>query len=91
MPTAVSRTVATAARSVGGADVEVLELVLRLARPYASLASQRGGLSANVTLSFTAAGHPAISQSIEVSFQRTAHPARLHNGSSSKNHKRGHR
>lgn len=52
---------------------------LALAKPYGALASARGGLSANVTLSFSAGGHPPLRVSIPVTFVRTTPtPARKH-------------
>jgi hypothetical protein len=66
----VSRTVASAGRSVGSGGGELVTIVLRLGSPYASLASRRGGFSASVLAIFTASGHPALRQSIQVTFRR---------------------
>jgi hypothetical protein len=61
-----TRTVSSAgARPTAGG---LVTLVLRLAKPYAALASAGGGLSAGVQLSFAAAGHPTLRSTIEVAF-----------------------
>jgi len=65
-----ARTVATASEQIQGSGGELVALVLQLTRPYASLASQRGGLSATVSLAFAASGEPTLRQSIEVTFLR---------------------
>jgi Tol biopolymer transport system component len=67
----VMRSVSTARRHVSAATLEPTTLVLKLAKPYATLASRRGGLSAALTLAFTATGHAALHQSIRVTFART--------------------
>ncbi len=73
--TVADRGVATA--SVPSRSAEPLTLTLRLAQPYAALASRHGGLSATVRLVFVAAaGRPVLRQSIPVSFVRIAHAAR---------------
>ena len=67
-------TVATRTVAVAGAypaSDGLLALTLKLAKPYASLASARGGLSASVNLAFTALGHPTLYQRIDVTFVRT--------------------
>jgi hypothetical protein len=84
-----TRSVATAGKEGAAAGGELVTLVLRLAKPYAVLASPRGGLSANVTLSFTAAGHPTLHDSIEVTFVRKSHAAPAHKRRS--NRRRGRR
>jgi hypothetical protein len=63
-----TRTLATRAASPRGEGVSTLTLVL--ARPYAALAGARGGLSANVSLTFAAAGHKTLRQTIAVTFAR---------------------
>ncbi|HYM46608.1 MAG TPA: hypothetical protein VES65_10695 [Solirubrobacteraceae bacterium] len=73
--TVVSRTVATASRVIPVGGGELVALVLRLGKRYATLASRQGGLSATVSLAFTAAGQPALRRSIDVTFLRI-HPAR---------------
>jgi hypothetical protein len=49
----------------------LLALALELGHRYRSLASARGGLSATVSLAFSAPGHPLLRQSIAVTFART--------------------
>ncbi len=46
-------------------------LTLTLAPRYAALARTRGGLSATVTVTFTAPGHTTLRESIPVTFLRT--------------------
>lgn len=65
------RTLAASSKLLGAGDGEAVQLVLRLARPYAPLAADGGGLSAQVNLTFTASGHPALHQSIATTFART--------------------
>ncbi len=64
-----------ATRTVSGAGAHpaaggLVVLVLRLATPYAALASADGGLSASVQLSFAAPGHRTLKSTIEVTFVR---------------------
>jgi len=61
------------ARSAGG---ELVTLVLSLTKSYAGLASQHGGLSAGVSITFSAPGEPTLRQSIAVSFRRTVSASR---------------
>jgi len=90
--TVASRTVAGARRAVGAGGEQLVTLVLRLGKPYARLASLKDGLSATVTLTFTAGGHRGIRQSIEVTFRRTLRRAvRAHKRSASSNRRRGRR
>jgi Tol biopolymer transport system component len=66
-----TRTVAQAsARADAGGPVNLL---LRLAPAYASLAARRGGLSATVAVSFTGAGGPVLHARIPVTFVHTEH------------------
>ncbi len=68
-------TVATRTVALAGTypDSEgLLTLTLKLTKPYSALASQRGGLSATVSIAFTAAGRPTLQQSLPVTFERTA-------------------
>jgi len=85
--TVATRNLASSSKLIGAGGGELAALALRLAKPYAALASQRGGLSAAVALAFTASGHAALHQSIEVMFLRTIHPPR----SSGKGHAATHR
>ncbi len=73
--------VSVASRRVAGAVKPVSEaglvtLALTLAPSYRALASRPGGLSATVTLTFAAAGHRTLSQSVPVTFVRVPQPAR---------------
>jgi len=68
----VTRTVATATKPID-AGGEVVELTLKLAKPYAQLASQHGGLSATIDVTFKSASHTTLHQSIQVTFARAAH------------------
>jgi hypothetical protein len=76
--TVVNRTVAAASGVSSGGGGELVALVLRLGARYATLASQRGGLTATVSLDFTSPGHPTLRQSIDVTFLRIspAHSSR---------------
>jgi hypothetical protein len=67
--TLATRTVAS--RVAHPATTGLVTLTLDLAKPYASLASRSGGLSATVDLVFAAPGHPALRRTIVVSFVRT--------------------
>jgi WD40-like Beta Propeller Repeat len=85
-------TVATRTVAAGGAYPKsngLFALTLKLAKPYASLASVRGGLSASVSLVFTARGRPTLRQSIDVSFRRTARASRRAGKGRSAAHGRG--
>ncbi len=70
------RTVASAAGAARAQEGELVALVLRPAAAYASLAQRAGGLSANVTLRFSALGRPPLSESLPVTFLSRAHAAR---------------
>ncbi len=65
-----NRTVATA--TVRSAASGLTTLLLKLSSGYRALAAQRGGLSATANVTFTAAGHAALHESIPVSFVRAA-------------------
>lgn len=67
--TVSTRTVASAKDLLGGDD-GLATLTLRLAPSYAALATQHGGLSATVTVSFSAPGHPVLRRRVAVSFVR---------------------
>jgi len=72
--TVARRTVATKATDTKGAGLTTLTLTL--APFYAALARSRGGLSAAVTVTFTAPGHPALRASLPVTFLRKIKPSR---------------
>jgi hypothetical protein len=77
LTTVAERTVASTTSHVhSGAGLTTL--LLSLAPSYRALAAQRGGLSGTATVTFTAAGHPALRQSIVVTFvlATPAHVAR---------------
>ncbi len=65
----VTRTVATKATDAKSAGLTTLTLTL--APFYAALADERGGLSATVTVTFTAPGHPTLRENITVTFVHT--------------------
>ncbi len=69
--TLAARTVAGAHAVVGAGGEGLVALTLTLARPYRSLASSGGGLSANVIVTFTAPGRPVLRTSLRVTFVRT--------------------
>ena len=73
--------VSVASRRVAGtvkpvSEAGLVTVALTLAPSYRALASRPGGLSATVTLTFAAAGHKTLSQSIPVTFVRAPLPAR---------------
>jgi len=72
VPLVATRTVASARQTSSGG---VVALTLRLAPSYRALAGQRGGLSASVSVVFTAAGHPTLRKSIPVTFIAPPAPA----------------
>jgi hypothetical protein len=67
--TVAIRTVAARAVAANGGGLVVL--TLKLAHRYGALATTRGGLSANVSLAFTAAGQPTLHESLPATFRRT--------------------
>ncbi|HME01751.1 MAG TPA: hypothetical protein VKG38_01800 [Solirubrobacteraceae bacterium] len=69
---AVAATAKTATASAGG----LITLTLELTKAYRALASRHGGLSANVSVVFSAHGQPTLHQSIAVTFLRTVPPAK---------------
>jgi len=79
--TVATRVVAAAAAMTRASMGETVASTLTLAPSYRSLAAQRGGLSATVSVLFSAPGHPLLRESIPVTFLRTvpsAHGARHH-------------
>jgi Tol biopolymer transport system component len=68
-PALATRTVAS--RGAHPAAGGLVTLTLDLAKPYASLATRSGGLSATVDVVFTAPGHPVLRRTIVVSFVRS--------------------
>ncbi len=76
--TVLTRTVATHATETKGAGLATLTLTL--APFYAALARERGGLSATVTVTFTAPGHPTLSAGIPVTFLRKVKPPKARSG-----------
>ncbi len=79
-----TRSVATASKRVGVVDEEPETLVLKLAKPYATLATRRGGLSTSLTVAFSASGHVTLRQSVNVTFARATRAKRAHVKTSSK-------
>src|SRR5208282_4945549 len=63
-----TRTVAGTHMTASAADGQLLTLVLRPQKPYAALTTRAGGLSAVVSVSLTAAGHPRLERSLQVTF-----------------------
>lgn len=62
------RSVAAASQAIAAGAAGMASLTLTLAPAFRSLAARLGGLSANVAVTFLSPGHPALRQSIEVSF-----------------------
>jgi WD40-like Beta Propeller Repeat len=79
-----TRVVATAAATTRAVVGEVVVSTLTLAPRYRSLAGQHGGLSATVTVLFSAPGHPLLRETIPVTFLRVAHRARGSHASNSR-------
>jgi hypothetical protein len=67
----VTRVVASARKTSGTRAGGLVALALTLAPHYRSLAGQRGGFSATVSVVFSAPGHPTLRQSLPVTFVRT--------------------
>jgi hypothetical protein len=63
-----TRTIARASAAVGGAGV--VELRLQPHRRYGKVIAQTRGLYARIAVRFTAAGHPAVGQTVPVVFSR---------------------
>jgi hypothetical protein len=77
----LARNVAVAAVATNATGGALMTLTLKLLPRYRALA-ERGGLSATAYLTFVAAGHPALRQSIPVTFLLTATPRSSKRGSS---------
>ncbi len=87
----VVRTLASAGRHASGGEEGPLTLTLPLAATYRANAEQPGGISATVAITFGAAGHPALRQTIPVTFRRAKppHRARTAKAKRGRYHKRG--
>jgi hypothetical protein len=70
--TVALRTVASAAATAGASGP--LTIVLRASGRYAALATTHGGVSAEATVLFNAAGHPLLREDLAVSFACAARP-----------------
>jgi len=79
--TVAARTVASAVTGTPPGAGSVTMLALKLGSAYRALASARGGLSAIVTVTLTAPGHPTIKHTMPVTFLRSAQPARARRAS----------
>jgi hypothetical protein len=66
--TVATRVVAAASAATRASAGETVAVTLTLAPIYRSLAAQRGGLFATVSVVFSAPGHPVLRESIPVSF-----------------------
>jgi WD40-like Beta Propeller Repeat len=71
----LSRNVASASRVADGSGEGLTELTLTLTRGYRALATRSGGLSATVTVTFSAPGHAPLRQKIQVLFRDKAKAA----------------
>jgi hypothetical protein len=69
-----TRQVATATKTTSSSVGEFLALTLVLTKSYSALAGKLGGLSATVSVLFAAQGHPALRESIPVTFLRATKP-----------------
>jgi Tol biopolymer transport system component len=67
-----TRNVANSKKSSQAGTGAVLTLTLKLPPRYRALASKRPGLAGSVKVTFTASHHPALKQTVRVSFLRTA-------------------
>jgi short subunit fatty acids transporter len=83
------RAVANAGATARAAGGELVTLVLRLANPYAALASAHGGLSATAQVVFAAPGEPTLHQTLSITFTRTASASRKGKDASRRRHRRG--
>jgi hypothetical protein len=65
----VTRNLVTSTQAEKSSSGGLATLVLTLPASYRALAARTGGLSATVSITFTAAGHPVLRQSLTVSFR----------------------
>jgi hypothetical protein len=84
----VERTVATAKEAVGASGDGLVELTLTPTPGYRTLASASGGLSGIANLFFSAPGHPALRQSIAVTFLRKVKARPVRRTASKARHRR---
>jgi hypothetical protein len=70
----LARNLAAAAAATNATDGALMTLTLTPLPRYRALAAERGGLSATAYLTFVAAGHPTLRQSIPITFLLTAKP-----------------
>lgn len=68
----VKRTLATTKALVGAGGEGLVPLILTLSPAYRALSSARGGMSAKVSVTFTAPGRPVLHGSLRVTFRRTS-------------------
>ncbi|HXA55156.1 MAG TPA: hypothetical protein VNV37_09835, partial [Solirubrobacteraceae bacterium] len=87
--TVATRTIAAASMRTGAASEEPVVLVLKPTGQYAAFTARAGGLSASVSLTFTASGHPRLHASVAVSFLRTAKPSAHAHGAAARRRARG--
>ncbi len=71
-----TRTVAAASAMAHAGAGELVGLVLRLGSSYAALASSGAGLSARVSVTFSAKGEAALRDVVTVTFKRTLRAVR---------------
>jgi hypothetical protein len=67
-----TRSVASSKKTSQAGAGALLAVTLKLASRYRALAGKRPGLAGSVNVTFTAAHHPALKQTVRVSFLRTA-------------------
>jgi WD40-like Beta Propeller Repeat len=79
--TVATRTVASTVTGTPPGAGSVTALVLELGSDYSALAGARGGLSAIVTVTLAAPGHPTIEHTMPVTFVRSVQPARARRAS----------
>jgi WD40-like Beta Propeller Repeat len=84
----LTRTVSAARGVLGAGGDGLASLSLKLAHSYAALAARKGGLSASVTVSFSAPGHPTLHQTVAVTFVRKPKPRRAPSSKDARTHSR---